>query len=312
MRPAPGTRRRQGTKRLDEAELQKAESKGARSQEADDAREAAGSRLIELDGHADDEEVTIYVKGFLGRNEAPKHFDAWLGGHRELTTSHDWGSGARGYHWEAGNLRKLALPVAGGAKTIWDLYRLVRHTRAVNPLATAGWFIAEQAVGVCARFIAQFIEARKQAELRAHDLAGEIEQLTREGRQVRVVAHSLGCRQAIEAAAQLPPALRPRELHLCAPACLEEEVEDKLDAVAGETAHLYYTELDQVLEISFRAMSQGRAIGAAGLSRDYEGLVECDVSDAFDFWVHTEYKNRFAGFLAPTDRAPAGKDQETS
>ncbi|MDP6977747.1 MAG: hypothetical protein QF570_03980 [Myxococcota bacterium] len=281
-------------------------------QKADEAREADESRLIELAGDANDEEVTIYVKGFLGRNEAPKHFDAWLGGHEELVDTLAWGSSARGYHWEAGNLRKLALPVASGAKTVWDLYRLVRHTRAVNPLATAGWFIAEQAVGVCARFIAQFIEARKQAELRAHDLADEIERLTREGRQVRVVAHSLGCRQAIEAAAQLPEALRPRELHLCAPACLEEEIEDKLDAVAGDSAYLYYTELDQVLEISFRAMSQGRAIGAAGLSRDYEGLVEYDVSEAFDFWVHTEYKNRFASFLAPDDESELAEDQETS
>jgi len=28
-----------------------------------------------------------------------------------------------------------------------------------------------------------------------------------------------------------------------------------------------------------------------------------DVSGAFDFWVHTKYKNRFADFLAPTGEA---------
>ena len=261
------------------------------------------SRLIELAGQPDDEEVTIYVKGFLGRGESPKHFDAWVAGHRHLTRSHAWADAAHGYHWEAGSIRKLALPIAGGAKTVWDVYRMVRHTRAVNPLATAGWFIAEQAVGICARFIAQFIEARRQAELRAHDLAGEIERFTREGRRVRVVAHSLGCRQAIEAAAQLPRSLRPSELHLCAPACLEEEVEDKLHELAVYRAHLYYTKLDKVLDISFRAMSQGRAIGASGLSREYDGLQGHDVSEAFDFWVHTEYKNRFADFVAASDEA---------
>lgn len=275
--------------------------------------EAEGpSRLITLAGDEGDEEVTIYVKGFLGRNESPKHFDSWLGGHQSLVSSHAWGEGARGYHWEAGNIRKLALPVAGGAKTLWDLYRLVRHTRRVNPLATAGWFLAEQAAGICARFIAQFIEARRQAETRAHDLASEIERLTVDGRRVRVVAHSLGCRQAIEAAASLPPGLRPRELHLCAPATLEAEVEGKLDALANGRSHIYYTELDKVLDVSFRAMSQGRAIGAAGLAREYDGLEAHDVSDVFDFWVHTEYKNRFDRFLVAQaeDEEPAGPSNE--
>ncbi len=269
------------------------------------------SRLIELAGGADDEEVTIYVKGFLGRNESPRHFDAWLGGHQSLVGTHEWGEGARGYHWQAGNIRKLALPIAGGAKTLWDLYRFARHTRKVNPLATAGWFLAEQAVSISAQFIAQFIEARRQAEERAHDLAVEIERLTREGREVRLVAHSLGCRQAIEASALLPRALRPQEVHLCAPACLEDEVADKLHELARERAHFYYTELDRVLDVSFRAMSQGRAIGAAGLSRDFEGLEGHDVSEAFDFWVHTEYKNRFADFVAEPEwgdeRSPQSK-----
>jgi len=271
--------------------------------------QAGETRLIELAGDPDDEEVTIYVKGFLGRGESPRHFTAWLGGHRSLVGRYAWGEGARGYHWEAGRIRKLALPIASGAKTLWDVYRMVRHTRSLNPLSTAGWFLAEQAVTVSARFIAQFIEARRQAELRAHDLAGEIERLTREGRRVRIVAHSLGCRQAIEASAALAPGLRPNELHLCAPACLEEEVADKLHALARERAHFYYTELDKVLDISFRAMSQGHAIGACGLERDYEGLEGHDVSGAFDFWVHTEYKNRFADFIAPVDEAPARKPQ---
>ena len=114
---------------------------------------------------------------------------------------------------------------------------------------------------------------------------------------------------AIEASAALAPGLRPNELHLCAPACLEEEVADKLHALARERAHFYYTELDKVLDISFRAMSQGHAIGACGLERDYEGLEGHDVSGAFDFWVHTEYKNRFADFIAPVDEAPARKPQ---
>ena len=55
--------------------------------------------------------------------------------------------------------------------------------------------------------------------------------------------------------------------------------------------------IGRVLETSFRVMSQGRAIGAAGLEGDYPGLRSCDVSQEFDFWVHTEYKNRFPRFV---------------
>ncbi len=259
------------------------------------------ARLIPLTEELHDDEVTIYVKGFLGRGETPEGFDAWLAGHRDLVASHGWAPHALGFHWESGSLRKVAFPIASSAKMAWDIYRVVRHTRRINPLATAGWFLAEQGATLSVRFVGQFIEARRQAELRADELADCLETLATEGRRVRVVAHSLGCRQVIEAASRLDHEARPHEIHLCAPACLEEEVKDKLEALARDQAFLYYTSLDHVLDISFRAMSQGRAMGAAGVEGDYAGIRALDVSHAFDFWVHTEYKNRFGRFLEHPD-----------
>jgi pimeloyl-ACP methyl ester carboxylesterase len=255
--------------------------------------------LIPLSETTHDDEVTVYVKGFLARGERPASFDHWMAGHRSLVETHDWSPYALGYHWESGQLRKLAVPVAGSAKALWDIYRLVRHTRRFAPLAAAGWFIAEQGVMITARFIGQFIEANREAVTRAEDLADCLETLALSHRRVRVVAHSLGCRQVIEAAALLPDEIRPHEIHLFAPACLEDEVSDKLPQLAREQAFVYFTRLDQVLEISFRAMSQGRAMGGAGLDRDYPGLLARDVSSEFDFWVHTEYKNRFGRFAEP-------------
>lgn len=252
--------------------------------------------LIPLTQAASGDEVTVYVKGFLARGENAEHFDAWVAGHHQLCASHGWSPHAVGYRWESGTLQSFALPVASAAKTAWDIYRLVRHARKIAPLASAGWFIAEQGTALSIRFVGQFFEARRQAATRAEDFAGCLAELAAKHRRVRVVAHSLGCRQVIEAAALLPRQERPYEVHLCAPACLEEEVGDKLDNIASAAAFLYYTDLDHVLDLSFRAISQGRAIGAAGLTEDYEGLTLRDVSHAFDFWVHTEYKNRFSRF----------------
>ena len=246
---------------------------------------------------ADDREVTVYVKGFLARGESPERFDHWLVGHRTLVETHGWSGTALGYHWDSGTLGGIAVPLASGAKTAWDIYRMLRHARRISPLSTAGWFLAEQGAVLSARFVGQFIQAQRQASMRADDLASCLEALATDERRVRVVAHSLGCRQVIEAAALLPLEQRPHEIHLCAPACLESEVSDKLANLAREEAIVYFARPDLVLETSFRVMSHGRAIGAAGLEGDYPGLRSCDVSQEFDFWVHTEYKNRFSRFV---------------
>jgi hypothetical protein len=262
--------------------------------------------MIPLSDADANEEVTIYVKGFLARGETPAHFDSWYTGHTQLVESHGWAPYALGYQWDSGKLQKLALPVASAAKTIYDIYRFIRHTRSFAPVAAAGWFVAEQAAVISARFVGQFLEARRQASARAEDLASRLSDLSAQHSRVRVVAHSLGCLQTVEAAALLAPEVRPHEIHLCAPACLEVDVADKLDAVAREVSYVYYTKLDHVLDLSFRAISQARAIGASGLEGDYAGLTLVDVSHAFDFWVHTEYKNRFGdiAMLAPkTSRA---------
>lgn len=244
----------------------------------------------------DEREITLYVKGFLARGESPERFDHWLASHRSLVESHGWASAALGYHWDSGSLGGFALPLASGAKTAWDLYRMLRHARRISPLSTAGWFLAEQGAALSIRFVGQYIQARRHASMRADDLATCLASLARDDRRVRVVAHSLGCRQVIEATALLPRDQRPHEIHLCAPACLESEVQDKLSNLAREESIVYFARPDLVLETSFRVMSQGRAIGAAGLVDHYPGLRTCDVSHEFDFWVHTEYKNRFPRF----------------
>jgi hypothetical protein len=149
-----------------------------------------------------------------------------------------------------------------------------------------------------AHFISQYWAATRSAIERAEDLAGHLQELSSRYDRIRVVAHSLGCLQVIEAVGHLPDDQRPEELHLCAAACRESDVAERLPDLARGHTWLYFTPRDLVLETAFRAMSRGRALGAVGPAVAYPGLTAVDVSNRFGFWVHHEYKNRFAQIAA--------------
>ena len=135
--------------------------------------------------------------------------------------------------------------------------------------------------------------ARGTARGLADGQGAQLCRLAERGRRVRVVAHSLGCGQVIVAAAGLAPEHRPHEIHLCAPAVREDEVEAKLAGLARDATYLYFAGMDRVLDLGFTPLARGRALGLDGPRSDYEGLTALDVSEPFDFWVHREYKHRF-------------------
>ncbi len=60
--------------------------------------------LIPLSELASDDEVTVYVKGFLARGESAESFEHWLAGHRNMVETHSWSPSALGYNWESGQL----------------------------------------------------------------------------------------------------------------------------------------------------------------------------------------------------------------
>ena len=138
------------------------------------------------------------------------------------------------------------------------------------------------------------------------ELAAHLRALAERGAKVRVVAHSLGCRQVIEAASCLPPELRPEEIHLCAPAVREDDVAEKLACLARGSTFLYYTEKDRVLDLGFTPLARGRALGFAGPREAYRRLTALDVSELFDFFVHGEYKLRFYRLVPEAARRLAG------
>ena len=246
-----------------------------------------------------DGEVTVYVKGFLARGEEPDHFESWRDSHRELEASHGWGSAAFGYHWPSGSFWSRPVAIVGTAKVAWDVIRIARNARRAARLSYWGAMLAEETALVASRFVHQYWSAARQAAQRAEDHAARLRELAGRYRRVRVVAHSLGCRHVIEAVTQLGVSERPHEIHLCAAACREADVTDKLSALAREQTYLYFTDKDRLLELAFTPLARGRALGSVGPRRDYRGLTAIDVGEHFDFWVHGEYKNRF-GRLVPT------------
>lgn len=252
------------------------------------------SKLIELrPGVAGDREVTIYVKGFLARGEKADHFESWLACHEELEQSHGWGPNAFGYHWPSSGFSKLAASL-GAAKGAVDFVRMVRNVRRAISLANLGMLVGEQALTLSAVFVHQYLTATRNAESLAEECAEQIATLTERGARVRVVGHSLGCRQVIEAASRLPRDLRPEEIHLCAPAVREEDIALKLPSLARTATYLYYSQKDRVLDLGFTPIARGRALGFSGPRQSYAGLCALDVSEQFDFFVHGEYKTRFA------------------
>jgi len=241
-----------------------------------------------------DAEVTLYVKGFLGRGEAPDHFDAWLASHDALERSHGWSPRALACQWPSGELLPRSLAAIGAVKGAVDVVRIVRHVRSALRLAHVGALVAEEVALVAAHFAYQYVAATRNAAERAEDFAAHLDRLAEAHARVRVVAHSLGCLHVIEGVSLLDPKRRPTEVHLCAPACREQDVADKLDALARGRTWLYYTRKDRVLDLAFTPIARGRALGLVGTENDYAGLSAIDVGPDFDFWVHGEYARRLA------------------
>ncbi len=250
-------------------------------------------KLIPL-AAAEGDEVTIYVKGFLGSGEEPEHFDPWHRGHRALVDARGWGPVAHGWAWSSGSWLTIPVPVASGAKLAVDVYRAVRYARVAALGATVGLAVAE----IGARFVTQYLAAERRAERDAHALAEQLEMLAGRHARIRVVAHSLGCRQVVAASSMLPPDQRPDEIHLCAPALIEEDVREQLTSLASSQTYLYYSSNDLVLGLAFPIVAWDRPLGVTPPEGEYAGLQAIDVSEHFGFRVHGEYKNRFADFVA--------------
>ena len=175
-----------------------------------------------LDANATDE-ITVYVKGFLAPNDSPSAFDDWREQHLRLVRKLGWGKSACGIIWNNGSLRDVT-PFGSLASVptivpfpVTAAVQLLSRSRALSPAAFVASSVAETVGLSLIRLAYAFSRAEANAEADAAELArvvdalrGGANNLKEEGgdeplcssrrRRVRVVAHSLGCRHALEAA----------------------------------------------------------------------------------------------------------------
>jgi len=86
----------------------------------------------------------------------------------------------------------------------------------------------------------------------------------------------------------------PDHVHLCGAAMSEEKAAPVLErGIATNTATIYYTRRDTILNTAFRAIEQESAMGWQGVTNSYPGIIQKDVSEFFDLKVHNEYQNKF-------------------
>jgi hypothetical protein len=175
-------------------------------------------------------EVTVYVKGFMSAGESEMDFSDWVSSHARLGTAHHWQPNAFGYHWGTHGRGWLAaatkdhigmLPVpavsAGVAAVALTGARVLQTARLGSAPAIAG-AVAADLLANAGRLAIQFKQASDNATAEAGLLAEALLGLRQEYDYVRLVAHSLGCKKTMAAAAALHASERPNEIHLCAAA----------------------------------------------------------------------------------------------
>lgn len=131
----------------------------------------------------------------------------------------------------------------------------------------------------------EFQQANKNALEYSHLFTTQLSELRNKYDYVRVVAHSLGAKHAIEAIKQLPKEERPDEVHLCAAAVSEKSVQEiflegltNAKSNGEKRTYHYWNENDYLLSYIFRTITMGEvAIGSSELLGSYKSIMSLNV-----------------------------------
>jgi hypothetical protein len=241
---------------------------------------------------SDRNEITVYIKGFLSKGESPASFKEWLKTHKKIP---DWCNFAKGWYWDCGTHTFPFPPIT--ALYTWlkgiQIFRL-------NPWAIAATATADISI-MTAATVMQYFKAEKNTVKLAGDLALNLEELTNNYENVRIVAHSLGCKLLLNALKEIPPEKYPKTIHLFAPAFIESEYNDILSNFGKSSKmYIYYCKNDFMLATLLYYIEGNHPVGAVGLKTKYNNIKSIDVEEHFkDSWfVHKNYKSLFNNFIA--------------
>lgn len=195
------------------------------------------------------------------------------------------------------------MPIGSAAVALWTKTKWLRLSTPATVVAA----LAMETAVVSAQLLSQYFQAREELAMCSTELAAHLFDLNAAHEHVRVVGHSLGCLLLLRAIEQLKEHERPHEVHLCAPAVVEDEVAHILTNCtnrknSGNPSHfVYHSDRDMVLRALFTALHLDTPIGAAGTNLSHS----VDVSEHFDTWVHRAYGDRFHRFAkksSPVER----------
>jgi len=169
----------------------------------------------------------------------------------------------------------------------------------------------------------RYWHATYNAEKYSHRLADAIKELVTKHQKVRVIAHSLGCRLLINSLQEIPLEKRPHEIHMCAPAVVEDSIDIDWSCLAQNHTHIYWSTRDSTLSLGFPILNNGnQPIGCIGISKNYTKVSSLKVDIFFkdEVLVHRHYPyifHKFAGLnietLLPHEKEeliPPGTDQK--
>lgn len=245
------------------------------------------------------------------------HFQFWQQSHKILShkPSHMWSENAYGWEWPNGRfphqfnfsspgqqqeheklkqegkigtydepkfnpLSYVPLPVTTLALAAFQILMLLYRGRSVlkflNPTLFLTTILQDIAFTVVVGYL-EFKQANINATQYAHLLCDEIQKLNKQYERVRVVAHSLGAKHAVEAIKLLRLEERPSEVHLCAAALAEQDYSETF--AEGLTnvrdpkhiSYSYWSDHDSLLKIIFRTITMGElAVGCNELRGKYD------------------------------------------
>jgi hypothetical protein len=142
--------------------------------------------------------------GFLAEGDTPDNFADWMHSHRLLVLSKNWAPAALGFSWPSGTA-SIPVPVATLASAGYLVASNIRRLSQLR-LPTPATMLGAVAVDVglhAGRLAYQFNTATTESKERAEIFALRLLRLRSEHENVRIVAHSLGCRHVVEAISKL-------------------------------------------------------------------------------------------------------------
>jgi len=125
----------------------------------------------------------VCIRGFLSRNENTDTFDKWELAHHKLVLKHGWAQRFVGWRWSCGSIQ-LPMPLASAGNLIYAVLHGTKLLR-INPWTLLPTMIFD-GLAFSGNVAYEYYKAPK--------LALDLKEYSKRYENVRVVAHSLGCK----------------------------------------------------------------------------------------------------------------------